>query len=119
MATKGQPLILERGTAVVTRDGKKLGKVDETRPAYFKVDAPHAHDYWLDLACVERASASEVVLGFEAKDLDRYRKSEPAMAGAVPATSLQQSFLPGATPEDANVHYDPALGPEPRADRPQ
>lgn len=73
----GSPVVLERGAEIYTVDGKRLGKVDETRLDYFKVSAPMRPDYWLKTQCVAEAYADRVTLEFDAADLDKHREGDP------------------------------------------
>jgi hypothetical protein len=104
---------LIRGLAVMSSDGKTLGTVDEIRPDHFKVDAPHAFDYWLERSCVKSVGDEGVVVSFAAARLEEYRRTDPgAGPGVKPASALQQAYIPGARPEDANVHFDPKTAPD-------
>lgn len=62
---------------VTTRDGIRLGTVKEVQADAFKVDAPHAGDYWLSYAFVLRTGAEGVVMDFENERLDDYKLRAP------------------------------------------
>lgn len=42
-----QSTSLKPGMPIVTLDGDQIGLIKETRPGFFKVDAPRRRDYWL------------------------------------------------------------------------
>jgi hypothetical protein len=110
--SRESPIVLERGAEIFTVDGQRLGTVDETRLDFFKVSAPMRKDYWLTTDCVAAAYPNRVTLQFSASELERHQRSDPGAPSTVGSTHGQQGYIPGASAEDANVHYDPAVSPD-------
>ncbi|MEO9256688.1 MAG: hypothetical protein ABI305_14220 [Tepidiformaceae bacterium] len=70
------------GASVRTRDGASLGTVSELSSTSFKVDAPHARDYWLSSEFVLEASSAGVELDFDEDKLDDYKLDGPGSVAA-------------------------------------
>ena len=68
------------GARVVTRDGAALGEVKQVEADYFKVDAPHAPDYWLSSEFVLTSDPSRVELDFDGEVLADYKLKQPGPA---------------------------------------
>jgi hypothetical protein len=68
------------GWTVMTRDGRQLGTVKEIWAGYFKVDAPHHPDYWLQAQAVESSKEGQVWVEFNQDALGDYQVAH--MAGA-------------------------------------
>lgn len=65
------------GSHVYTRDGDHLGTVKETRPGYFKIDAPMAPDYWLRTDCIASAGGDRLTLAIDKGDVGDYKVDDP------------------------------------------
>lgn len=67
---------LRPGQQVLTLDGDDLGKVNEVRGDYFKVDSSMKPDYWLSCERIRGGAAADdsVRLNFEKKELDSYKE---------------------------------------------
>ena len=87
-----------KGTTVRTRDGEDLGSVKELRGQAFRVDAPHARDYWLSLAQVLRQDHDVLVMDFNAEVADDYAMEEPMAAAGSPALDGEAATF-GSTEE--------------------
>lgn len=94
---------------VLTTDGQELGTVQETRPSHFQVRGSGG-SYWLRRETV-RESDGSLTVSFTADELSHHRLTDPGLSGAVPATSRQRAYLPGATPDEASDLYDPETAP--------
>jgi hypothetical protein len=59
------------GAKVVrTRDGHVLGRIRETVGHYFKVDAPRAQDYWLNVDFVASEDEGSITVDFDRDSLN-------------------------------------------------
>lgn len=87
------------GVPVRTRDGSSLGEVSELAATDFKVNAPHARDYWLSSEFVLQATSTGVELDFDADTLDDYKLEGP---GSVASDSpiLDGAANAFSSPED-------------------
>jgi len=96
---------------VVSSDGQEVGSVSETRPSHFAV-THGSGSFWLRREDVQESAGGGLRLSFPADELTHHQLTDPGMAGAVPATSRERAYLPGATPEEASDLYDPERAPE-------
>ena len=74
------------GVPVYSADHQLLGTVKELRGGFFKVNAAHAHDYWLSDEDVALASGNQVILSCTAEEAAGRRRTEPATGHADPST---------------------------------
>ena len=63
--------------AVFTRDGNKIGTVEELRRGVFKVDAPMQPDFWFSTNHVASNTSTRVMLVFDKDQLGYYRLDDP------------------------------------------
>jgi hypothetical protein len=68
---------MTEGAAIMSADGKKLGRVRMIEGAHFKVDAALRRDYWLSMAYVRSVKPDEVVMSFDSADVGAYRLTGP------------------------------------------
>lgn len=101
---------IAQGMEVRSSDGRELGRVDETRPSHFAVRS-NGDSYWLRRDEVARSDTRSLTLGFPADSLSHHKLSDPGLSGAVPATSRERAYLPGAKPDEASKLYDPDTAP--------
>jgi len=45
--------LMSTGTTIISRDGRRIGKVKAAQGGYFRVDARFAFDYWLSDQIIE------------------------------------------------------------------
>ena len=66
---------LRPGQHVLTLDGDDLGKVNEVRGDYFKVDSSMKPDYWLSAECIRGGAVAgdRVQLTCNKDELDDYK----------------------------------------------
>lgn len=69
----------EPGHAVISHDGKRLGKVKEVSGSYFKVDAPMRRDYWLSDELIRDEDNEAVFLEVPGKEVPEHRMAEPGL----------------------------------------
>jgi hypothetical protein len=74
MTSSNEPAV---GAAVITIDGRELGKVKEVSDGWFKVDARLRRDYWLPSDLIETSSAMTVQLSFASERLSDLKSSQP------------------------------------------
>lgn len=74
------------GALVVTTDNKELGTVKEHNGVCFKVDAPMARDYWLNIEVVRSMSERQVMVEFTKDALDDFKLDNPS--GAISASPV-------------------------------
>ena len=84
---------MDRGAAIKTADGKKLGRVRQIEGAHFKVDAALQRDYWLSMAYVQSVAVDEVVMSFEASDSKAYRLTAPAPEEDIVAAPIKGEVI--------------------------
>ncbi len=61
------------GWSVFTKDGQELGTVKEIWGGYFRVDAPHHPDYWLQTQAVQASRDGQVTVEFDRDALGDYQ----------------------------------------------
>src|SRR5579884_321825 len=95
------------GAAVVTRDGRDLGRVREVRGDRFKVDAPIQPDYWLPIGRVATATPYRVTLSFDGDLLESAKVDAPSgYDGDLRETSVRPrnaQFNEGPLPASAPI----------------
>lgn len=85
------------GAPVFTRDGSALGSVAEVSGDYFKVNAPHARDFWLSREFLLRASGASAELDFDAEVLGDYKLEGPGpVAAPSPVLDAQADIFDSA-----------------------
>jgi hypothetical protein len=62
---------------VLTKDGESIGRVKEVQGSYFKVDVPHARDFWLSADTVEASDIEGVRLLHEKSHIDGFQLDGP------------------------------------------
>ncbi len=70
---------LSAGTAVMTKDGARLGSVKEVTAKCFKVDAPFHKDYWLSMDLVETTNDTGIVLELTAAGVAEHQMDKPEL----------------------------------------
>ena len=70
---------LSTGTAVMTKDGARLGSVKEVTAKCFKVDAPFHKDYWLSNDLVETTNDTGIVLELTAASVAEHEMDRPEL----------------------------------------
>ena len=95
---------------VLSSDGEALGVVSETRPSHFAV-ATGGGTIWLRRDDVRSSEGDVLTVSFPADELSHHQLTDPGLPGAIPATSRERAYLPGATPEEASELYDPERAP--------
>jgi hypothetical protein len=72
----------EPGLAVISGDGKRLGKVKEVSGSYFKVDAPWHRDYWLSAELILDEDNRSLFLQVPGNEIADHRMAGPGIEPA-------------------------------------
>jgi hypothetical protein len=73
------------GTPVLTRDGERLGQVEEVLPAHFKVDPSGGGDhYWLAKTSLAEMDDTTAIVSFNADQIEPYKMEQPLAWAADP-----------------------------------
>lgn len=70
---------LSTGTAIMTKDGARLGSVKEVTGRCFKVDAPFHNDYWLSMDLVETTNDTGIILELTAAGVAEHQMDGPEL----------------------------------------
>jgi len=73
------------GQTVRTRDDSELGVVSEIREAHFRLDVPHARDYWLSNSTIGSVHGDTVHLDLDGDQIEDMKLSEPTVRSESPA----------------------------------
>lgn len=72
------------GQAVKTRDFSELGVVCEVREGHFRLDVPHARDYWLSKATIAAVHDDAVHLDRDKDQIEDLKLDEPTVNAESP-----------------------------------
>ena len=85
-----------QGRSIYSRDGRFLGRAVSFDGGWFKLDAPHAIDYWLPLDTVREVVEGQVVLRIDWAAVRNERRHEPPEAAR---RRFEQEAEPDSAPE--------------------